>query len=150
MSEQLAQKIRIARKDHGCDYCGCLIRKGEEYKWSKNIWEGRIFEWHNHLACGRVASAIWDYCDPDDGMDEDQFQDGCAEVCRRFICPDCPEWDKEYDDCMKDEPYCIDKMDESYCINKMDRFFETHELYKAGRKAYYDIWKCREKRRANK
>ena len=136
MSEQLDRKIRQARKPHSCDYCGRQIDKGEQYEWSKNIWEGRIFEWHNHLACGRVASAIWDYCDPDDGMDEDQFQDACGDVCRRFICPDCPEWDKEYDDCNKDEPYCIDRMDE---------FFKTHELYKAGRKAYYEVWKCREK-----
>ena len=82
MSEQLDQKNRIARKPHSCDYCGKLIKKGEEYEWSKNIWEGTIYEWHNHLACGRVASAIWDYVDPDDGMDEDQFMDGCGECDR--------------------------------------------------------------------
>ena len=135
MSEQLDRKIRIARKPHSCDYCGELIGKGEEYEWSKNIWEGTIYEWHSHLPCGRVASAIWDYVDPDDGMDADQFQDGCQEVCQRFICPDCQKWNREYEECEDDESYCIDKMDE---------FFKTHEMYKAGRKAYYEMWKCRE------
>lgn len=66
----------------------------------------------------------------------DEDKDGCAEVCERFICPDCPEWNKEYDECENDESFCIDRMDE---------FFKTHELYKAGRRNYYVIWKCRKK-----
>lgn len=136
MSDQLARKIRTARKPYTCDYCGQQIAKGEEYEWSKHIYDGIIFVWRNHLACGCVASAIWDYCDPDDGMDEDQFQDGCCEVCRRFICPDCPNWNEEFLDC---------EMDESYCIDRMDEFFQGHELYKAGREAYYEIWKVRER-----
>ena len=136
MSEQLDRKIRTARKSHTCDYCGQTIEKGEQYEWSKNIWEGTIFEWHNHLSCGRIASAIWDYVDPDDGMSDQDFQDGCQEVCQRFICPDCPKWNKEYEECDDDETYCIDMMDE---------FFKIHELYKSGRKGYYEIWKCREK-----
>ena len=69
-------------------------------------------------------------------MSEDQFQDGCQEVCQCFICPDCPNWNQEYDECDKDESYCIDRMDE---------FFKSHELYEAERKGYYEGWKCRAK-----
>lgn len=83
-----------------------------------------------------MASAIWDYCEPDEGMSDQDFMDGCQEVCQRFICPDCQRWNGEYDDCDDDIPYCI---------NRMDEFFKTHELYKAGRQAWYEIWKCREK-----
>ena len=127
---------RNARKRHRCDYCGEIIEKGEEYDYQKNIFDGTFYEWYAHLACSRVASAIWDYCDPDDGMSDQDFQDGCQEICQRFVCPDCPKWNKEYGDCDDDLTYCIDRMDE---------FFKTHELYKAGRKAYYEIWKCRDK-----
>ena len=138
--ELIESSIKKARKSHRCDYCGEIIEKGEEYDYQKNIFDGTFYEWHTHLACSHVASAIWDYVDPDDGMSDQDFMDGCQEVCQRFICPDCPEWEKEYGECNKDESYCIDKMDE---------FFKTHELYKAGRGAYYEIYKCRENRRTS-
>ena len=132
----IESKTKTARKSHRCDYCGEIIEKGEEYSYQKNIFDGTFYEWHTHLACSRVASAIWDYVDPDDGMSDQDFTDGCQEVCQKFVCPDCPKWNKEFGDCDEDQTYCIDKMDE---------FFKTHELYKAGREAYYEIWKCREK-----
>jgi ribosomal protein L24E len=138
MYQNLGCKNVKARKQHACDWCGKSIEKGEEYERQKFLYDGDFYEWHSHLACSRIASAIWDYCDPDEGMDEDQFHEGCSEVCKMFICPDCPEWNKEYEDCDKDE---------SFCLDRMDKFFETHELYKAGRGAYYEIWKCREKKR---
>ena len=82
------------------------------------------------------VSAIWDYCDPDDGLDSDGFDEGCGDVCREFICPDCENWNDEFHDC---------EMDESYCIEKMDDFFKTHELYQEKREGWYRIWKCRKK-----
>jgi len=136
MYEHLETKNVIARKMHLCDWCNQAIAKGEEYERQKFKYDGRIDTWHAHLACSRVASAIWDYADPDDGMDSWEFDENCCEVCREFICPDCPEWNKEYGECEKDESYCIDRMDD---------FFKTHELYRAGRKGYGEIWKCREK-----
>ena len=107
----------IARKPHRCDYCGEWINKGEKYDYQKNIFDGTFYEWHTHLACSRIASAIWDYCDPDEGMSDQVFQDGCQEVCLRFVCPDCLKWNKEYE--------CDD--DKTYCIDKMDEFFKTHD-----------------------
>ena len=51
----------------------------------------------------------------------------------------CPKWNKEYGDCDDDLTYCIDRM---------DKIFQTHELYKAGRGVYCEIWKCREKEKS--
>lgn len=137
MQEMIAQKNVKARKAHHCDYCGGIIEKGELHDWSKHIFDGDFYEWRCHMACARVASAIWDYVDPDEGMSDQDFMDGCQEVCQRFICPDCPHWNKEYDDCDEDETFCIDRM---------DAFFKTHELYMAERRGYAQIWKCREKK----
>lgn len=139
MYQDLENKEVVARKQHYCDWCDGTIKIGEKYNRQKFIYDGEIYEWHSHLACSRLASAIWDYCDPDEGMDADQFCEGCQEICKRFICPDCKEWDKEYGECEMDEPYCLDKM---------DTFFKTHELYKEGREAFYEIWKCRVKKDA--
>ena len=138
MYQNLQTKNIKARKQHKCDWCGRDIEKGEEYERQKYICDGNFFEWHSHLSCSRVATEIWEYCDPDEGMSEDEFMDGCNEVCRKFICPDCENWNDEFEDCEMDEPYCIDKM---------DKFFETHELYEDRelRRYSYKAFKCREK-----
>ena len=138
MYENLGMAVRKARKPHKCDWCGQVIEKGEQYEYQKFVYDGQMYDWKAHLACSRVASAIWDYVDPDEGMTDDEFADGCREVCQRFICPDCQKWDKEYEECEDDESYCIDKMDE---------FFQTHELYEdmSMRTYRYKMWKCREK-----
>lgn len=133
MYRNLVNEERKARKDYACDWCKANIKKGERYNYQKFIFDGDFYEWKSHLACERVAYAIWDYVDPDEGMSSDEFHDGCGDVCRAFICPDCPEWDGEYSDCKKDEPYCIDRM---------DSFFLTHELY-CSRDGYRQVWKCR-------
>lgn len=140
MIDVIESKIKTARKSHRCDYCGKNIEKGEEYDYQKSVCDGTFYEWRAHLACTHVASAIWDYVDPDEGMGDQEFVDGCQEVCRRFICPDCQKWNKEYGDCDEDLTYCIDRL---------DAFFETHELYKAGRDVCYEIWKCRERGRTS-
>ena len=138
MYENLGMVVRKARKPHKCDWCRQVIEKGEQYEYQKYVYDGKIYDWKTHLACSRVASAIWDYVEPDEGMTDDEFADGCQEVCQRFICPDCPKWNKEYEECEDDESYCIDKMDE---------FFQTHELYedRSMRTYRYNVWKCREK-----
>lgn len=138
MYDHLKTEIRKSRKPHKCDWCGAVIEKGEQYEYQKFVFDGKMFDWKAHLACSRVASAIWDYVEQDEGMSSDEFMDGCQEVCQRFICPDCPKWNKEYEECEDDESYCIDKMDE---------FFKTHELYedRSMRTYRYEMWKCREK-----
>lgn len=134
MYQNLERKTRIARKDHQCDWCGHTIRKGEEYAYQKYILDGDFYEWFAHKACENVAGAIWDYVDPDEGMDSWEFDDGCADICREFVCPGCEKWNGDFREC---------EIDESYCIDKMNEFFKTHELYRERRKGCYEIWKCR-------
>ena len=138
MYDNLGTVVRKARKPHKCDWCRKVIEKGEQYEYHKFVDGGKMYDWKAHLACSRVVSEIWDYVDPDEGMNDEEFMEGCQEVCQRFICPDCQKWNKEYEQCDDDESYCIDKMDE---------FFQTHELYedKSMRTYGYKAWKCREK-----
>lgn len=136
MYQELARKEVVARKPHRCGWCHGVIQKGEKYDWSKYIFDGDFHEWRSHLSCMRVAMAIWDYVDPDEGMSDDEFMYGCQDVCGTFVCPDCEDFDKEYGDC---------KLDETYCIDKLDAFLQTHELYRDGRYGFTHIWKCRER-----
>lgn len=135
MYEHIETKDVKARKSYKCDWCGEEIKKGELHEYQTFVYDDELCHWRAHLACSRIASAIWDYADPYDGMGSDTFDANCAEVCREFICPDCPEWDKEYSECNKDDSYCLDRMDE---------FFKTHVMY-ATREGYYRIWRCKEK-----
>ena len=139
MPEILQRKGRTARKPHTCSYCGGVIEKGETYDWAKLAHEGEIYEWKNHKKCGFIASELWSYIDPDDGMTDEDFRDGCLEFCQRFICPDCKQYDKEFEGCSKDESYCIDKIYD---------FLQTHELYKDRREGWFEIWKCRKRKSA--
>lgn len=135
MYQNLEITDRIARKEHSCDWCNGTIQKGEKYNYQRFLFDGEFCEWRAHLKCQKAMSAIWDYVNPDEGMNAWEFDEGCADVCRTFICPDCEHWGKEYYECEKDESYCIDKIAE---------FFETHELYceRAGLRC--QVWKCRE------
>ena len=132
--EILASKERKARKEHRCDYCGEIIKKGEAYDWSKNIYEGTLYEWKGHKQCSFLCSQLWDYADPDEGMDEELFQDSLHDFCRAFVCPDCEKWDREYQCCDDDLEYCIDKAYE---------LLQTHTLYRAGRNTWYEDWALR-------
>ena len=136
MPEILQEKERKARKPHVCDYCGKTIEKGEAYEWAKLKYEEIIYEWKNHKKCGFIASELWSYIDPDNGMTEEDFQEGCCEFCHAFVCPDCDQYDKEFEDCSKDE---------SYCIDKIYGFLQAHELYKDRREGWFDVWKCKDK-----
>ena len=105
----LADKERKARKEHRCDFCGEIIKKGETYDWSKNIYDGTLHEWKAHKKCSFLCSQLWDYADPDEGMDEELFKDSLHDFCQAFICPDCDKWDIACQCCDDDLEYCIDK-----------------------------------------
>lgn len=136
MYQEIEIRESTARKNYRCDWCDKIIPKGEKYIRQKYIYDGEFCTWRAHCACQRVTDAIWDYADPDDGLDSDGFYEYGGEVCRRFICPDCPKWSgNEYDGCEDGDSLCIDRMDE---------FFKTHELY-CTREGYYEIWRARKK-----
>ena len=120
MPDVLQEKERKARTEHICSYCGEAIKKGEIYDWAKLVYDGDLYEWKNHKKCGFIASQLWEFADPDEGMTEDDFMDACARFCRTFVCPDCPHADKEtYDDLECNE-------DKSFCADKIYDFLQTH------------------------
>ena len=139
MPETLQEKNRTARKEHICSYCGGTIEKGEVYEWAKLTQDGTIYEWKNHKKCGYIASQLWEYADPDEGMTGDDFTDACASFCQSFICPDCPRRDREYD-----EIECLDDM--TFCIDRIFDFLQTNELYREHRTSWYEVWKVRERK----
>ena len=134
----LKNETRKARKPHTCFFCGETIEKGETYHYQSSIWDNTVWEFHEHLKCHDISIEIWDYCDLEEGMSDEDFQDACKDICQEFVCPDCPKWNNEIED------WCDD--DEYYCLDKLYEFFKTHELYKAGKNEWGTVfWKVREK-----
>jgi len=121
MPDILRSEKRKARKSHVCSFCGKTINPGEIYDYNVLIFDG-VYDWKAHETCAYIASALWNYIDPFDGMTEEDFQEGCIEFCRTFICPDCPNMDSDSDDCAVDKYFCTDKIYEvlqSYDFKKV-------------------------------
>ncbi len=136
MYATLEHKIRTARKEHSCDYCGKIIKPGTPYMWSKNVYDDTIYEWHSHTECEFIVGQIWDYVDPDEGMSEEDFREACKDLSETFICPDCKKWDADNIECNDGE---------QYCLNKLYKFLQKNELYRADRGIDYCVWKSRPK-----
>lgn len=109
MTQCLRHEMRTAKKRHICDYCGGIIKKGEKYNLGVYK-DDLIFEWKSHKRCDFIVSELWDFIDPDEGMDADDFHEACAEFCHAFVCPDCPQFDKEYKECNEDYSFCLDRI----------------------------------------
>jgi hypothetical protein len=123
MPEIISKKDRKANKEHVCSYCGGVIQKGETYEHSVLKFCGEIYDWKAHQKCKYIAIELWDYIDPDDGMTDDDFRDGCRDFCLSFICPDCPRFiDGEFEE------------DECFCLDKVYELLQTHELVRESRK----------------
>ena len=85
-----------ARRIHVCDYCGCEIPKGERYKRSVNVFDGKPYTWKSHLRCAELCGKIWDYVDPDEGMTGESFIDAVQDLIHPFYCPfHCDEYDRD-------------------------------------------------------
>lgn len=136
MPETLQRKERTARKPHICSYCGGLIENGEVYDWEKLACDGEIYEWKSHKKCSYIASELWSYIDPDDGMTAEDFQDGCRDFCQEFICQGCEQYIEESERCSKNKLYCIDRVYD---------FLQTYELHKNRRYGWFEVRKRREK-----
>lgn len=120
MTQCLRCVERTARKQHTCDYCGGIIKKGEKYNYSAYK-DDIFFDWKAHKRCDFVALELWDLVDPDLGMTADDFDEACGEFCHVFVCPDCPQFDKEYKECNDDRGFCFDKI---------HALLQTHRLVK--------------------
>lgn len=134
MPEILARRNRAAAKCHTCDYCGEVIQEGEVYDWTKLTYDGRIYEWKAHKKCASIATDLWDYADPDEGMTEDIFQEACADFCSAFVCADYPSFSREMKDCEKGKAFCTDRI---YSLLK------THDFHRDSEKRW--VWRCEPK-----
>lgn len=85
--ETLATKIRVAAKDHKCNFCGLTICKGEKYDWQKNVYEGVLYEWKAHLSCCDIASELDMYDYTDEGVTEEYFKDMINEEYNQICAP---------------------------------------------------------------
>ena len=110
MTECLKQEERKAIKQHVCNYCNCIIEKGEKYNYGKYKCDDDFFEWKTHKRCDFIATELWDIVDPEEGMSEEDFFEACGSFCNVFVCPDCPQFDKEYGECDEDRGYCLHKI----------------------------------------
>lgn len=118
MPDVISECDRKARRPHTCNYCGQIINPGEIYHHAVLKYDD-VYQWNSHKKCDFVSGALWSYIDPDDGMTEDDFQEGCSDFCRAFICPDCPDADLDAEDCNLDKRYCVDKIYD---------FLQTHDF----------------------
>lgn len=107
MPDILIECERVARKDHTCDYCGKPIHKGEKYNYAKLKYDD-LYDWKCHIECHYISGQLWNYIDPDEGMTEEDFREGCHEFCDAFICPSCEHYID--DECNEDNEYCLDEI----------------------------------------
>ena len=120
--ETIRTAIVKARRIHTCDYCGCEIPKGERYKRSVNVFDGKPYTWKSHLRCAELCGKIWDYVDPDEGMTGDDFICAVQDLMCTFYCPfHCDEYDRDTQDCDRG-------FDADVCVKRFAKFMETHEL----------------------
>lgn len=135
MPEIINQQDRKARKAHTCSYCNYTIEKGEPYDWTQLKYEGKMYEWKAHKDCSVVASELWEFIDPDDGMTDDDFSTGCTDFCNAFICPNCEKYNTtDYDgECDNGETYCLDKIVgvlKKYSLERVDGKYGWKETFK--------------------
>ncbi len=98
MIENISNSHPVARKDHICDLCGCIIPKGEKYRRQTNVYDGRIYNFACHFDCDEVASRLNFYgeCDYDEGLTSEYF----LEAIDQYIFDN--HYDNEKDDIAKD------------------------------------------------
>ena len=111
--ELISECFRKARKPHTCDYCGELINPGETYHHSVCKYDD-IYTWNSHGCCDYIASALWDWLDPNDwGLDSDSFKEGCEDFCQRYVCKQCQLYDPMEMECSQNKCYCLNKIEET-------------------------------------
>ena len=138
--EVIRTKIKKARKEHQCSFCGCKISKGEQYRHSTNKCDGSLYVWKEHLHCAALCNEIWDYVDPDEGMTSDDFCDAIKELAHTFYCPfHCDKFDKENDEC--DECFDYDS-----CVRKFAEFMKTRYLQLVNEKNRGLCWRIVQKK----
>ena len=91
MIEILQDKTVKARKDHRCDLCGGLIRKGLTYNCQSNKLDGDVYTHKAHLKCTEMCKLLDLYRDADYGVDEEIFCDSVDEVFAGYYSAAFPD-----------------------------------------------------------
>lgn len=83
----------IARKEHKCDYCGCIIKIGTQYKRDTLIYDDKPYDWCNHLECSEITHDLkmWEWVGYE-GLSQQEFIDSVWEYVSE------QHYDKEIDD----------------------------------------------------
>ena len=133
MPEIIRDEIRKARKAHTCDLCSKGIHPGETYRYSFNKDGGTAYPFSTHLQCWKIATALWEWFDPDEGISEGHFEDDLREYCWRFVCPHCQKWSSD-DGCTEDMNAGTD------CLDIIVERLKTYKLVKEGRDGWMKKW----------
>lgn len=127
MSEIISSQWKKARKVHLCDYCGERIEKGNTYRKDFCKDGGTAYSWITCEKCETIVTGFWDWVDPDDGLDSQDFYDACKDFVCHFLCTN---EDKKLFNCDCD----TDWINRAYQVLKdNDLIFDRHDM----------LWKLR-------
>lgn len=83
MPTQLRATTRTARKVHYCSLCGGMVKVGEKYHVSTNVFDGRVYDWRTCLPCQTdgIINEVYDWAGmPDEGVDSESAHDWAHEA----------------------------------------------------------------------
>ena len=85
--DSLEEKRVKARKEHTCDWCGSTIKKGEKYKYSKNVQDGDIYSWKECDKCKDYVGEMfaWGYGNGDGRCSQNDFMEFMQDKCAMSI-----------------------------------------------------------------
>lgn len=106
-----ARCIKHSRKQYICDLCGEPINVGDSYTYQFNKEDGETFTFRCHDYCEYIMYALVDdYIYSWDGVNCDNFRDGCVDYCNEHLCKFCQNCDKDnpdnWDSCTIDQKPC--------------------------------------------
>lgn len=82
----LEQTNPTARKEHTCDFCGGVIRRGEIY-FRSTIVDGQLYTCKVHDLCQTLANFLCEY--DDDGIEAEYWKDVVSESYMEEFGKDC-------------------------------------------------------------
>lgn len=145
MPELIREEYRKANKNHTCDYCLGIIKKGELYRVATLKFDD-VYRWKSHRECEFLAgefhrSGLFE--DYGNGMVQEDFEECVEEVHNRFVNP-------EY---VHGQTFRI-RLNEVYnflCENKLERFTTKSygSVFKAVKREYpviLDYMQCTDDR----
>lgn len=65
----------VARKEHRCNFCHCIIPAGERYSRQSLVYDGHTYDWIGHEDCVTVSHILDMYDKVDEGLDDSAFQE---------------------------------------------------------------------------